>query len=471
MEEIIFMEDVKFQAKAKNEFYALWPRLTGDIMEHLSAESDIVVRRHPEFPAAYAASDAPAVWGVVKKTHYVAQIMVVAQSAAERIALDTMRQAPNQDLSAYVQQYTDQVRKLRHLQKCPDEATLSSNFLLSLNGKIYSKHVLELMHAGQVPATFEATTQHICEWDETERVTKRLMGITVGSTAKAPATEELAHVAQATPAYGRSQSSYGRAPKAAPAAAPARRGARPAKPPAGRGGCTYCKGKGFTFWKGHATADCRKKKAAEETVNMAAATGLDALIFTAHTSSAAVATEGVVVLDNAASAHVIRDASLVTDVHSGPPVSVTGVSAGAVVFNTYGRTALFGVALHDARANANLISFDKLKETYHRSYDAEHDVFVCQPRMGSGLDPQLRLEFRRNAQGLYVLDMSAQAAATAIACAALTVNGVTYTPEQVRRMDEVLRLHVVLSHISDAALCIALDNNCFQNCDLASVAL
>lgn len=480
--------------RQRNEFQLMLPRLTGDIMEHLSTDSDTLVRRHPDFPAAYASSDALAIWIIVEKTHFVHQIITIAQTAAERSCLDTMRQK-SMPLDKYLQRYTDQVHKLRYLKKCPDEATLCSNFLLSLNGDVYGTHVLELLQDDKVPTTFEETVRHIEDWQETKKVTMRLMGMNT-SIAKQP-TEELAHSAVArkpAPAANRS----GKRPAGKGPGAPTRRPASDAASPRtsqnNSTGCAFCKSKGFSFWKGHQTRDCRKK-IAEESAHIAMD---EALILCALKTSPEIAHEGVLVLDNAASIHIIRDASLLSSFYDGNPVAVTGVNSREIMSSRYGITHYFGPALYVPTASANLISFSACADRFHRAYDADRNEFVLTALDYTFGHSKLKLMFKCSGKGVYICDMrplraAAMSAVTVLpavpppgpavpapaprtspvespvaAFAAMTVDGVTYTPEQVRRAREVLVLHDVLSHPSDVVLCTALDNGVILNCNLAA---
>lgn len=478
VEEMLLMENIKFVSKQRNEFITMLPRLTGDIMEHLSAESSTIVRRHPDFAQAYATSNALAIWEIVEQTHLVHQIITVAQTAAERSTLDTMKQL-NTPLDQYLEKYTDQVTKLRFLKKCPDESTLCSNFLLSLNGTIFGDKVLDMLHTNAMPATFEETTKHICDWYQTERVTKKLMGISTGRQQQ-PKAEELAHVTTDGKKKGKKKKTA--AEKSAAAAAKDEDKAKKASANgSSTSGCSFCKAKGFSFWKGHNTADCRKKKA-EETASLAwlesgevflccQTTDIDedsAICLASTTQEPSILQPGVLVLDPAATFNIIRDAALLHSLHRGRTVKVKGCH-GMEKLSEYGYTENFGVALFSPSAHANLISYAVVKKWYKRSFCDDEDKFVLTSRRPVNGE-YLSFDFRVNDEGLYVYDGFAATAAVSqsvVACAAMTVNGATYSAEQVSRAREVLRLHETLSHPSDARLSIALDSG-ILNCHLES---
>jgi hypothetical protein len=384
-------------------------------------------------------------------------------------------------LDAYIEQYCDQVQKLRYLHKCPEEDVLCTNFLLSLSQSHLTKHVLDLLHDNKVPATLEETVQHICSWDETERVALRMMGTSVSAgAAKIDAAEELAHSADAKPATqtsnrrqrrGRGKGKGAATQPGADKSDKKQGGAKPknkqSSVPA-HGGCSHCKALGHPFWKGHPTAECRKKKAAEaQSAHVALDEG--ALDEYAYITTASVADIGVLALDTAATKSIIRDECLAKGVYSGPPVTVTGVNSQSVLSDLYCTTEHFGEALYAPTASANLVSFEAIKDQYNRTYDEMNNKFILTAKSTAASSSPKRIEFLCNEKGLFVYSTYGEtAAATEVVCAAMTVDGVTYTPEQVRRAKEFLHLHEMLSHPSDAALSIALDNKCYPDCDLVS---
>ena len=95
----------------------------------------------------------------------------------------------------------------------------------------------------------------------------------------------------------------------------------------------------------------------------------------------------MLLLDTQASIHIFRNPSITTDIETtSTPVTIQGITGDRVRVTQEGTIQHVGIkGYYSPNMAANIISYNKLKETHNIQYDEARDIFTSTPHTGPTL--------------------------------------------------------------------------------------
>lgn len=180
----------------------------------------------------------------------------------------------------------------------------------------------------------------------------------------------------------------------------------------------------------------------------------------AFPAQAAPAHRTVLCLDNACTTNVVKDKHLLRNLRRIPARTLHGL--GQAKTDLGGTVDHFGFALYVPKCPFNLISFRQARESFNVQYDQESDTFVL-----TTLDTGVQFAFKLSADGLYTHTLDPPPV-SALLSTDITVNGKSYTAQQVQRARAARELHCQLGHPSDNHLAHGLEHGAYLECPVTS---
>jgi hypothetical protein len=506
----LFDEEAKMILKRELDYKYQLPSIWAEAMLALSPESERRVMQHKDYDVHKVDHDIIELWKIIEITHLTDPATLTAQVAAERQNLMNMNQRTTH-IEEYNSLFTFQVRKLETLLKSANKSLIEEDivqkYLLSLNYNMFGALVKDMLHARHgltIPTTLADAQSTILSWYNTETSTMKMMTEIPPVKQEAPKVEQ-ANVAAQSGENGANDKKDKKKNKNKKT-----KNKNEDKPPSNAPGhakndnknnqnndnrqkkpkklCTYCKERGLTC-DNHWTNDCgHVKRLAKENGNKLekanittmndshsqadSPTADDVLLYVtnveeekADEKDSSNMRDNMLVLDNACTAHVVRNKSLLSDLQVlDDPIHISGVG-GKMKVTQKGILKDFGTAYIAPDSPFNLISFKFLRDLKcKRQLDDAADMFHVHMPNGSVYT------FRMNDEiGLYTtsFDPKPDNKETALVNfrSKLDPQGNRlFSQEEVRRAQDARLLHEKLDHISDQNLCSSLTYGKIINC-------
>jgi hypothetical protein len=149
-------------------------RLFGDIMTHISLESENRVRVHADFNEANREQSPRLLWTIVRTTHIANQHAGDLGMWFGRGDLYALKQG-SMKIEDYCVKFRTEYDKLIAMGDDITEAAATRAFITSLNGKTYSEEVARWAGAGEVPDNLDAAIRKVNTWITTLRNARKSM--------------------------------------------------------------------------------------------------------------------------------------------------------------------------------------------------------------------------------------------------------------------------------------------------------
>ena len=138
-------------------------RLFGDIMTHLSYESERRVRRHVDFAQASEEQSPRLLWAIVREKHIAKQHAGDLGKWFGHRDLYALKQGST-DIESYGTTFKAEFNKLLAMGEDVTEKEATNAFITSLNGKIYAEEVARWATKGEVPDSLDEAIRMVVDW-------------------------------------------------------------------------------------------------------------------------------------------------------------------------------------------------------------------------------------------------------------------------------------------------------------------
>lgn len=507
----LFDEEAKMILKRELDYTYQLPSIWAEAMLALSPESERRVMQHKDYETHKVKHDIIELWKIIEITHLTDPATLTAQVAAERQNLMNMNQRTTH-IEEYNSLFSFQVRKvetlLKSANKTLNEDEIIQKYLLSLNYNMFGALVKDMLHARHgltIPTTLADAQSTILSWYNTETSTMKMMTEIPPVKQEAPKVEQANVAAESTENGANNKKEKKKNKKNKNFQKKNKNNDDKSNAPDGQNKknnqqnnenrqkkqkkcCTYCKERGFTY-DNHWTNDCghvkrlakengnKQEKANITTLNDSTTSLMptdndDILLYVTNVNKvqntekdSSNMNDNMLVLDNACTAHVVRNISLLTNLEIlDTPIHISGVG-GKMKVTQKGILKDFGTAYVAPDSPFNLISFKFLRDMKcKRQLDDAEDMFHISMLNGS------IYTFRMNSEiGLYttLFDHTSNNKETALVNfrSKLDPQGNRlFSQDEVRRAQDARLLHEKLDHISDQNLCSSLTYGKILNC-------
>jgi hypothetical protein len=170
----IAFERIKITAKILAEMEEARFRLFGDIMTHISLQSENRVRLHADFGEANREQSPRMLWTIVRTTHIANQHAGDLGMWFGRGDLYALRQG-SMNIEDYCVKFKTEYDKLIAMGDDITEVAATRAFITSINGKTYAEEVARWAGAGEVPDNLDEAIRKVNTWVTTVRNARKSM--------------------------------------------------------------------------------------------------------------------------------------------------------------------------------------------------------------------------------------------------------------------------------------------------------
>ena len=160
---IIEEERLKQAVKDERDYKLQSKSLCGDLMNHLSRDSEAIVKGHADYDQAYSSNDAMTLWNIVRVTHQMKPGSDLANQERENEKLLSMRQG-NSKLHIFLEEVEYQYRLCESLGDPPSEERLCNKMIKHIDQRIFSSFTLQHTSQKTVPSKWTELKLSIQEY-------------------------------------------------------------------------------------------------------------------------------------------------------------------------------------------------------------------------------------------------------------------------------------------------------------------